>query len=855
MRARGATFVEVMVLLAFVLGGVAGAVFLFSGGLQSGAQCEATFIARLGVTSCKGTGPLAAAAAPATGAAPTANGGAAAMTCDKYGCAPRSGNCFVAGTLVAVPGGHRPIESLAPGDTVLALDTSSDDASAASPAARRVVATKRTEHRAVVAIELVAPTAREIVHTTTEHPFFVEGRGWTTASMLSPDDPLVSPHGTVRVGAVAELASDATVYNLEVEDLHTYLVGASETLVHNDCGDPRAEVDIQEPRLKPTSDGKGFVLQRRFITGGDKIIGEPTNTVGSVQDASREARAAEAMAKRPDITKVYLGKEADLYLRKLAAERGTPFPAGEQQMPDVVGVKKDGTLVLGEGKGANVAHAGDQFGNVGKHVGAAKVAEQWVFPPSEPRDYKLGKGGYLEELVKTIEKGEKVPKAELDKLRRAGVMIETRPRPDGGTDFVRLWKPNGVKVQAEILSPLPPKATTVAGGAEVTAPKPTPLTLPKPQQVSPSAPETAPAKPTVVAETPAVRAPAAGATEPTPIPGKPGTPTTGAQIKGQVAGGGVALLGTVSGKIVEHETGSKTAGVVTNIGVTGTGTVIVAKAAGQGLTKTVAGASGAALVGWGARAGTEYVTGSQTAGDLAGFGAAAGTGAAFGGPIGAVGGVVIHGASELASSGIDYYYAKRAGEALEERRKILVIHGAFVRARGRAPNDRELAHFMHFMGKGWDADFVMMMNHQHPEAAELRAKILKHHLNREPTAGELQAAANFTKGGGWVSELEKRVIEIKVSYAYILARAPDEAGMKSWLDYLADDPTATVQEMRKRIAESPEATALVKRIYETHLGRAPTPEEAKAARDKLASGTSARDVETEVMKRAAPPAK
>lgn len=179
----------------------------------------------------------------------------------------------------------------------------------------------------------------------------------------------------------------------------------------------------------------------------------------------------------------------------------------------------------------------------------------------------------------------------------------------------------------------------------------------------------------------------------------------------------------------------------------------------------------------------------------------------------------IHGASELASSGIDYYYAKRAGEALEERRKILVIHSAFVRARGRAPNDRELAHLMHFMGKGWDADFVTMMNHRHPEAAELRAKILRHHLNREPTAGELQAAENSTKGGGWVSELEKRVIEIKLSYAYILARAPDEKGMKSWLDYLADDPTATVQEMRKRMAESAEATALVKRIYETHRGR------------------------------------
>ena len=47
----------------------------------------------------------------------------------------------------------------------------------------------------------------------------------------------------------------------------------------------------------------------------------------------------------------------------------------------------------------------------------------------------------------------------------------------------------------------------------------------------------------------------------------------------------------------------------------------------------------------------------------------------------------------------------------------------------------------------------------------------------------------------------------KISYAYILARAPDEAGLATWTDFLAKG--GSLEDMRARIADSPEAKELV----------------------------------------------
>jgi len=65
-----------------------------------------------------------------------------------------------------------------------------------------------------------------IIGTTAEHPFFVEGKGWTPAFDLTIGDRVLLEDGQcLRVEGVADSGRVETVYNIEVEDDHTYFVG------------------------------------------------------------------------------------------------------------------------------------------------------------------------------------------------------------------------------------------------------------------------------------------------------------------------------------------------------------------------------------------------------------------------------------------------------------------------------------------------------------------------------------------------------------------------------------------------------------------------------------------------------
>jgi len=69
----------------------------------------------------------------------------------------------------------------------------------------------------------------QVIRTTAEHPFYVDGRGWVPADELRPGDLLVSHDG--RRVAVAELYDTGTyerVYNLAIRSFHTYFVGCDE---------------------------------------------------------------------------------------------------------------------------------------------------------------------------------------------------------------------------------------------------------------------------------------------------------------------------------------------------------------------------------------------------------------------------------------------------------------------------------------------------------------------------------------------------------------------------------------------------------------------------------------------------
>ena len=77
----------------------------------------------------------------------------------------------------------------------------------------------------------------ETITATDGHPFWVASDfEWTDAEDLEVGDELLLADGsTVAVDAVHEYTVEAVVYNLTVDDVHTYFVttGAAAVLVHN----------------------------------------------------------------------------------------------------------------------------------------------------------------------------------------------------------------------------------------------------------------------------------------------------------------------------------------------------------------------------------------------------------------------------------------------------------------------------------------------------------------------------------------------------------------------------------------------------------------------------------------------
>jgi hypothetical protein len=78
-----------------------------------------------------------------------------------------------------------------------------------------------------------------VIRGTAEHPFFVQGKGWMPLGELQEGDKLVAASGEILVVQSKEHYPEQTeVYNIEVEDAHTYFVGETlerSVLVHNLC--------------------------------------------------------------------------------------------------------------------------------------------------------------------------------------------------------------------------------------------------------------------------------------------------------------------------------------------------------------------------------------------------------------------------------------------------------------------------------------------------------------------------------------------------------------------------------------------------------------------------------------------
>jgi Pretoxin HINT domain/A nuclease family of the HNH/ENDO VII superfamily with conserved AHH len=88
-----------------------------------------------------------------------------------------------------------------------------------------------------VAATLVVLTAgTNTLEATPEHPLWVADQGWKAAGQVQTGDELWTRSGErLAVREIAHKQGQFTVYNFEVEDLHSYFVGVEGVLGHNMC--------------------------------------------------------------------------------------------------------------------------------------------------------------------------------------------------------------------------------------------------------------------------------------------------------------------------------------------------------------------------------------------------------------------------------------------------------------------------------------------------------------------------------------------------------------------------------------------------------------------------------------------
>ncbi|MCE5269421.1 MAG: HINT domain-containing protein [Planctomycetaceae bacterium] len=152
------------------------------------------------------------------------------------------GECFAAGTKVWTLSGQQSIETIKPGDCVLAQDAD----------------TGELAYKPVLAMTVRSPGPRirvglgsETFTVTPGHPFWVTGKAWQTAKQLNSHDSVRTTSGSVPVRSIERLDDDSAntkpAYNLIVADFNSYFVGTQGILSHDNT--PRRPTAALVPGL------------------------------------------------------------------------------------------------------------------------------------------------------------------------------------------------------------------------------------------------------------------------------------------------------------------------------------------------------------------------------------------------------------------------------------------------------------------------------------------------------------------------------------------------------------------------------------------------------------------------------
>lgn len=236
----------------------------------TGAGTEAAGVSRVatGDTMTSSTGAEAADDAADIGQGTNEAGGDADNLAEEC-------NSFVPGTLVATPGGDVPIEELAVGDLVWSWD----EAAGAREANRVLEVLVHARAFGLVGIEV----GGQLVTTTPAHPVWLPQRGWTVAAQVRPGDLMMTGDG--RTAAVEEVTSrpgGTVVYNIVVEDAHTYYVRGADAfgevvLVHNPKG--AGWCDIGGPYGRMRTNSEKLTVEANHFPASQAYNGTPYQAV------------------------------------------------------------------------------------------------------------------------------------------------------------------------------------------------------------------------------------------------------------------------------------------------------------------------------------------------------------------------------------------------------------------------------------------------------------------------------------------------------------------------------------------------------------------------------------------------
>ena len=192
--------------------------------------------------------------------------------------------CFTAGTRIHTEKGFKAIETIKPGDRVW-----SENPETNSKALKKV---KKIFVRGKDSLIRLAING-EVIETTDEHPFYVEGRGFTAAKELKTGDEVRLEDGTaarIESSETRQLDRPVKVYNFEVEDYHTYYVSEQKVLVHNTC----METVKNTPRLVKTSYKKANYVGKVKSKNGESPDDFSLPNAGR-RGAFREAKRASGL--------------------------------------------------------------------------------------------------------------------------------------------------------------------------------------------------------------------------------------------------------------------------------------------------------------------------------------------------------------------------------------------------------------------------------------------------------------------------------------------------------------------------------------------------------------------------------